>query len=95
MATIVVLVEGEAPNVPLDAKAVSALARLGVTNLTLVQDERTAAIVLEGWAFDAAGSAVAAVGALSSDGRAARALHPVGHMAITGTRASATGASPH
>lgn len=95
MATMVVLVDGDVPNVPLDARAVSALGRLGVTNLTLVQDERTVAIVLEGWGFDVGTSAVAAVEALSSNGRAARVLHPVGQMAITAGRANATGASPH
>lgn len=80
---MVVLVENDVPNVPLDADVVSELARLGVTNLALVRDERTVGIVLEGWAFDPEASASAALSALAGDRGDARALHPVAQMSVS------------
>jgi hypothetical protein len=59
---------------------VSELARLGVTNLALVRDDRIVGIVLEGWLFDPAGSAEAAALAVGAGGRT---LHPVLHMAVS------------
>lgn len=83
MATMVVLVETESPNVSLDAEALTELARLGVTNLALVRDERAVGIVLEGWAFEPAGSSGAAIAALAGHDGDARALYPLGQVAVS------------
>jgi hypothetical protein len=83
VATMVVLVETETPSVSLDADALVRLGRLGVTNLALVRDERVVGIVLEGWAFEPAASSSAAVAALAGDDGGARALCPVGQVAVS------------
>ena len=61
---------------------VSELARLGVTNVSLVRDEQTVGIVLEGWMFDPACSAEAAMAAVGA-ASGARTLHPVMHLAVS------------
>jgi len=61
---------------------VSELARLGVTNVSLVRDEQTVAIVLEGWMFDPACSAEAAAEAVGA-ASGTRTLHPVMHLAVS------------
>lgn len=74
----------------LDAKAefsvrhdvVEELARLGVTSLVVVRDPDTIGVVLEGWLFDPARSAGAAVSAIGGTGRP-RVLHPVLQMAVS------------
>ena len=66
------------------------LARLGVTNVALLRDERTVGIVLEGWSFDPAQSSRAAAEAVGAT--SARTLHPVLHMAVS-TAAREGGAS--
>jgi len=86
MATMVVLVEADEADVPLDAAALGELAGLGVTNLALVRDERTVGIVLEGWAFEPDASAGAAIAALSGKDGSARALRPVAEMAVSAAR---------
>jgi hypothetical protein len=80
---MVVLFETDDPEASLDASALGELSELGVTNLALVRDERTVGIVLEGWAFDPAISAGAALSTLAGDGRGVRALYPVGEMAVS------------
>jgi hypothetical protein len=60
---------------------VAKLAQLGVTSVAFARDERTAAIVLEGWMFDperSAEAAAEAVGAMPG----ARTLRPVMHVAV-------------
>ena len=59
-----------------------ALARLGVTSVSLARDEQTAAVILEGWAFDSA-RPDAARRALGAAGSGARALQPLVHMAVS------------
>jgi hypothetical protein len=80
MALLVVLVPAEGNYPPINAEAVEALARLGVTTVSLAQDEETIAVILEGWAFDPVAHG-AALGALGGDG--ARTLQPVLHMAVS------------
>jgi len=66
----------------LQAAALVALARLGVTSLSLLRDEHTAGLVLEGWALDpsrAGEAAHAAVGA----GEGIRTLQPLMQMAVS------------
>lgn len=80
---MVVLVERDVPDVSLDPETISELAGLGVTNLALVRDDRTVGIVLEGWAFDPPASTGAALAILAPNGGEARALQPLGEMAVS------------
>jgi hypothetical protein len=61
---------------------VDKLARLGVTSVAVARDERTVGIVLEGWLLDPARSA-GEVGEAFGVASAARALHPVLHLAVS------------
>jgi hypothetical protein len=67
----------------LRSESVSALARVGVTSLALVRDERSTGVVVEGWAFDPIGSAAAVIAAVAEPSRQARALQPVLEMTLT------------
>ena len=58
------------------------LTALGVTNVTLLRDAETIAIVLEGWAFNPARSAPAAAAALG-DPRDCRVLQPALDVAVS------------
>jgi hypothetical protein len=81
MAQLVVLVPSDRGEVPLGSDTVAALARLGVTTVSLARDEHTAAVILEGWAFDPT-RPDAALEALGAPGQA-RPLQPILHMAVT------------
>lgn len=52
MAMIVVLAANDGGEVQLGRDALLRLGELGVTNISLVHDEATVGVVLEGWAFD-------------------------------------------
>jgi hypothetical protein len=67
----------------LRSEAVPALARIGVTSLALVRDERSTGVVVEGWAFDPIVSAEAVIAAVSEPSEQARALQPVMEMTLT------------
>jgi hypothetical protein len=84
MAHLVLLISTDENDVSLSARSVEALARLGVTSVSLARDDRTAAVVLEGWALDASQGAEALVALGASDGNA-RALQPVVQMAVSAT----------
>jgi len=58
------------------------LARLGVTSVAVVRDERLVGVVLEGWLFDPARSGRAAADTVAAQLRA-RTLHPVMHLAVS------------
>ena len=58
------------------------LAALGVTNVTLLRDADTVAVVLEGWAFNPAGSTRAAAAALG-DATTCRVLEPALDVAVS------------
>lgn len=88
---MVVLVETPAEDVSLDPLAIGRLAKLGITNLALVRDQRTVGIVLEGWAFEPAASADAALASVAVDTANARVLLPLGEMAVS---AAAEGLGP-
>jgi hypothetical protein len=79
---LVVLLEAAGHEPALDQRTLAAVAALGVTGVSLVRDHRTMGLVLEGWAFDPAQSAGAAVAAVAGDGRA-QTLHQVMHMAVS------------
>ena len=82
MAIGLVLLEQDA-DVSLGSATLAGLARLGVTSVALLRDERTIAVVLEGWAFDAAASAEAARAALAGPASPARTLRPLVQMAVS------------
>ena len=82
MAMMVVLLGEAEDEFSLRQDQISELARLGVTNLALVRDDRNVAVVLEGWLFDPVDSAEAAVLAV---GAGSRTLHPVLQMAVSAT----------
>ena len=82
MALLVVLVPAEGNYAAIDSEAVEALARLGVTTVSLARDEEIIAVILDGWAFDPTedGPALAALGAGDSG---ARTLQPLMQMAVS------------
>jgi hypothetical protein len=66
----------------LRSDALAALARLGVTRVALVHDERSTGVVVEGWAFDPIGSSEAVIAAVSGSSRRARTLQPLMEMTL-------------
>ena len=81
MAMTVLLLDGADGEFCLRQELVARLARLGVTRVELVRDERTVGIVLEGWMFDPERSAEAAAEAVNAT-PTARTLRPVMHVAV-------------
>jgi len=81
MALLVLLVPTAGDTVAIGSQAIEALTRLGVTSISVAQDEGTTAVILEGWAFQPAPvePAIAALG-LPSD---VRTLQPVAQMAVS------------
>jgi hypothetical protein len=82
MALLVVLVPAERKYAAIDSEVVEALARLGVTTVSLARDEETIAVILDGWAFDPTADD-AALAALGAGGAGARTLQPVMQMAVS------------
>jgi hypothetical protein len=82
MAQLVLLVSADREDVSLGAGNIEALARLGVTSISLARDEHTAALILEGWALDPSQHAEA-LAALGTSAEKARALQPVAEMAVS------------
>lgn len=82
MGLLVLLIPTEGAEVPMGAASIEALARLGVTSVSLATDDETTAIILEGWAFDAA-SPSAAVLALGGRVEETRTLQPIVQMAVS------------
>lgn len=80
---LVVLLEEKGREPTLSQRALSELAELGITSVSLLSDERTVGLVLEGWAFDPARSAEAARAAVAGAGTSARTLHPLAQMAVS------------
>jgi hypothetical protein len=82
VAMMVLLVSGAGREICLREELVHKLARLGVTDVAVVRDDRTVGIVLEGWLFDPARDARAIAEAIGAATRP-RALHPVMHLAVS------------
>jgi hypothetical protein len=80
---LVVLLEGNGCEPALSQRALAELARLGITSVSLLRDERVVGLVLEGWAFDPARSADAARAAVAGAETGARTLHPLVQMAVS------------
>ena len=80
MTLLVALFDGDQPP-RLEAGTARALARLGVTDVTLADGAKGSAVVLMGWAFDGRRHEQAVV-ELLGPGRAARVLHAVADVAL-------------
>jgi hypothetical protein len=80
MAVVLFPVWNEVP--ALEPAALRALARLGVTSVSLVGDDETAGLVFEGWAFDPA-RAHQAAGAVTGTPDGVRTLRPLAHLALS------------
>jgi hypothetical protein len=80
---LVVLLEEKGREPALGQRVLGELARLGVTSVSLLGDEGMVGLVLEGWAFDPARSAEAALAALDGAETGARTLHPLVQMAVS------------
>lgn len=63
--------------------AAAALRRLGVTSVALLRNERLLGVVVEGWAFDPAGSAEAVLAAVTGPNPGSRILQPVVEMSLS------------
>ncbi|MGH2654497.1 MAG: hypothetical protein ACRDHV_09145 [Actinomycetota bacterium] len=75
---LAVLLFASPDDVALDREAAARLVAIGVTHATVVRDENTVAVVLEGWRFDAERSgpeAAEAVGGPIGAYRVLRQLH--------------------
>jgi hypothetical protein len=80
MAMAVVLIE-DGDELVLTAAATVVLARMGVTDVTLVGGASITGVVVEGWAFDPS-TATEAVTALLGRQASVRMLSPLAHTAI-------------
>jgi hypothetical protein len=80
---LVVLLEGNGREPALSQRALAELARIGITSVSLLRDERMVGLVLEGWAFDPTRSAEAACAAVAGAENGARTLHPLVQMAVS------------
>jgi hypothetical protein len=61
------------------------LAALGVTRVSLLHDEDSIAVVLEGWAFDSGGSASKVESMLAEGSGKARVLHELAQVNLSQT----------
>lgn len=82
MGVLVLLVANENPAAEVGPAVAQELAALGVTSLSLLRDDQTTAVALEGWAFDADRSAEAAARAVAGDLAAVRVLRPIVESAL-------------
>jgi hypothetical protein len=83
VAMLVVLVPASKGEPSLQPAAVSELARLGVTSVDLLRDERIMVLVVEGWAFDPSRSADAVIAAVGCRCAQAQALQPLLHVTVS------------
>jgi hypothetical protein len=58
------------------------LAALGVSSVSLVRDDESVGVVLEGWAFDPTTSAADAMSIVGGANATGRTLRPVLHLAV-------------
>jgi hypothetical protein len=74
MGMMVVLLDASFGEPMLDEQALGALALLGITTASVLQDDETVSIVLDGWAFDPLRSADEAQTAVAGPASGARVL---------------------
>jgi hypothetical protein len=77
VGVVVLLVANKDSAAEVGPAVVQRLAELGVTSLSVLRDEQTTALALQGWAFDPTRSAEAAAQALTGGQSAVRVLQPV------------------
>ena len=83
MAVVVLLFEaGEGADLALRADSIGRLTQLGITNVTVLRDDRSLVAVLEGWALDPTTAAACAAATLAGRGRPYRALHELVQAAV-------------
>jgi hypothetical protein len=82
VGVLVLLVANEDPAAEVGPAVAQELAALGVTNLSVLRDEQTTAVALEGWAFDPTRSAEAAARAVAAERGSVRVLRPVIESAV-------------
>ena len=77
MGVVVLLVANKDSAADVGPAVVERQAELGVTSLSVLRDEQTTALALQGWAFDPTRSAEAAAQAVTAGHAAVRVLQPV------------------
>lgn len=82
MGQLVLLVPNEKAGIVVGSEVAGKLADLGLTNVSVLRDERTTGIVLEGWAFDLDRSTEAAVRLVAEQSTAVRVLRPIVESAL-------------
>jgi hypothetical protein len=83
VAILVVLLPASENDPLVQPAAAEELARVGVTRVDVVRDDRSVALVVEGWSFDPHRSADAVVSAVGGRGGRVRTLHAVMHLAVS------------
>jgi hypothetical protein len=82
VGVLVLLLGNEDPASEVSTVIAQKLAALGVTSVSVLRDERTTALALEGWAFDPDRSAEAAARVVVDDPATVRILRPVLESAV-------------
>jgi hypothetical protein len=82
VGALLVLLGDEDHGAELGPGVAQKLAGLGVTEISVLSDKQTTAVALQGWAFDADGSAETVVRLVAVDPAAARVLRPVIESAV-------------
>jgi hypothetical protein len=82
VGVLVLLLANQGPAGEVGPDAAQQLAALGITSVSVLRDEQTTAIALEGWAFDPDRSAEAAARLVAADPAAVRVLRPVVESAL-------------
>jgi hypothetical protein len=80
---LLVVMDRDDRRVFLTPSHVVALGRLGVASVGLAGDERTLAVVVEGWAFDPVRAADGVHAALGVRNREVQALYELAHVAVS------------
>ena len=83
MATLVLIADNDAGDALVGPESATRLGRIGVSHITLLQDEVSTAVVLEGWAFDPAGIDDAVRAVFADRAARVRAFHEVEHVVIS------------
>lgn len=83
MTMMVLLMRATGAEGALQPGVLAALGSLGVTTVSLVGDDRTLGVVVEGWAFDPSRSAAAVVSALGGGEMGRSILQPIAELAIS------------
>jgi hypothetical protein len=85
------LLPNRSSSVSAEPEVAHRLAGLGVTHLSLLCDRDTTLVVLEGWAFDPAGSAAEAATLLGADGGQCRTFRLLAHVSLPAVPTSEVG----